>query len=92
MSTKYYEYRQNLKKQLFKRDGNLCRWCEKQLNFNDATLDHWIPKGLGGNDDVNNFVLSCEYCNMIRGKIGPKKFDSFINFIIRSPRAKRIYK
>jgi len=76
------------KRIVFARDKQRCTWCHRFLTWDLSTLDHWVPKSLHGNDEVENLVLSCSVCNNMRGKIGPRKFDKFINYILNSPRNK----
>ena len=47
--------------------------------FDFCALDHIIPKSLGGNEDDNNFVLSCNRCNQRKsGNIWIKNSDGSI--------------
>jgi len=50
------------KRQLLKRDGNLCFYCIKDLN-NDITLEHLISIIAGGSNKLGNMVLAHEKCN-----------------------------
>ena len=48
---------------LFKRDGNMCLYCAKQLSDADLTRDHVVPVSRGGVDSWDNVVASCRRCN-----------------------------
>lgn len=55
------------------RDGNLCRYCGKRVNWRDrkgqdgATYDHVIPVSAGGTESVDNLVVACRDCNLRKG-------------------------
>ncbi len=53
---------------LFKRDGNLCFFCQKYLG-NDFTIEHLISLTHGGPDHTSNMVLAHEECNIEAGHI-----------------------
>ncbi len=44
-----------------------CHWCKKELTRETATIEHIIPLGLGGINNMNNYKLACEPCNIERG-------------------------
>lgn len=44
-----------------------CSWCKKKLGYKEATVDHVIPLSKGGLNNGNNYVLSCQPCNLKRG-------------------------
>lgn len=52
----------------------ICFWCSNLLNRGDnrecvdyATVDHVIPRSMGGNNDLENLVVSCKKCNTTKG-------------------------
>jgi len=42
--------------------------------FGNIELDHFIPENSGGNENKENIVLSCRYCNRSRGYKDPIQF------------------
>lgn len=44
----------------------------------EATFDHRIPKSKGGTYDLSNGILSCAFCNNMRGQMSVGKFRSII--------------
>lgn len=54
------QYKRDLKKSVFKRDGHACLICGSR---NNLTLDHIIPKSKGGRLIYNNLQTLCEHCN-----------------------------
>jgi len=52
---------------LFKRDGNMCLYCGKQLADSDLTRDHVVPVSRGGSNQWDNVVASCRRCNHFKG-------------------------
>lgn len=49
------------------RDGDICRWCGKVIDFSDPSsfhVDHWRPTSKGGTDDPSNLSLMHSHCNM----------------------------
>ena len=62
-------------KELIDRDGTLCSYCRKELEFGTKTavhVDHVIPLSLGGIHDPNNLVLACRSCNTSKRDENPK--------------------
>lgn len=56
------------RKQLIRRDGNVCQLCqESMINMSEVTLDHIIPLCKGGTDSIINLRLVHEACNRERG-------------------------
>lgn len=64
-------------KTLRKRDGDLCHYCQRRLDFNRAkhgevtglraNIDHVIPLARGGSHTWENVVLACRDCNFSKG-------------------------
>lgn len=63
-----YTHRYFIKLNLI-RHCNFCFWCCKTLNTKTATLEHLIPLQYNGEDNENNIVIACKYCNWERGQI-----------------------
>lgn len=80
-----FKERFKIKKAKFQKN-KFCHYCgiEMWMDFSlkkemggikqQATLDHIIPRGNGGNDNPNNMVLCCSFCNAARGRID---YDTF---------------
>lgn len=64
------------------RDGDLCRYCAKTVNWSDrrgpdgATYDHVIP---GGPSTVENLVVACRSCNSAKGSRTPTQARMKLN-------------
>jgi 5-methylcytosine-specific restriction endonuclease McrA len=48
---------------LFRRDGNKCWFCHRELNIDTATIEHLLNVSNGGNNHVNNLTIACNTCN-----------------------------
>lgn len=59
-------YKKIEKQYIYIRDGGICRYCRKDLQFGQASLDHYLPRSKDGPDDVFNLVLSCKRCNKLK--------------------------
>jgi 5-methylcytosine-specific restriction endonuclease McrA len=53
------------RKNILKRDGHLCQYCNSKPNF--ITVDHIVPKHKGGGDSWENLVAACIPCNTKKG-------------------------
>jgi len=45
----------------------MCISCGKDIEFSEATFEHVIPRKHGGEDSVDNCVVTCYDCNHNRG-------------------------
>lgn len=43
-----------------------------------ATLDHWVPTSRGGPDEEDNYRLSCNDCNLLKGQLLPEVWTAFM--------------
>jgi 5-methylcytosine-specific restriction endonuclease McrA len=55
--------------------GRRCAYCAAPLALDRATLDHVVPRRLGGGTSVENVVVACYACNVLKG--GRPPFDFF---------------
>ncbi len=55
-----------LHKSILERDGDNCFYCSKEL-LEDATIEHLLSVNCGGNNHINNLVLSHYECNKKAG-------------------------
>ncbi len=86
-----------LRRALMARDGGRCRWCGIGLhndalkicgrNTTRATVDHLILKSSGGEDTLENTILSCSKCNTNRNRPSwrPKLPESLALFNTLTP-------
>jgi 5-methylcytosine-specific restriction endonuclease McrA len=61
-----------------------CWYCGKEINIESRkygnggrdtyVIDHVVPLCLGGNDEIENLVPCCWFCNSVKGR---KSFDEF---------------
>ncbi len=61
-----------IKKELFSNQNGKCFFCGKEMPIQYFELEHLQPKLLGGEDSINNLVLSCKMCNHKR--VGKRPF------------------
>lgn len=52
------------RKAVYERDGGVCRYCSKSLEWSDYHCDHIEPVKRGGTDDFSNLAASCRPCNL----------------------------
>lgn len=69
------------KKNVFKRDRNVCQYCG--LRGEDMTIDHVIPRSRGGKTSWENVVVACKRCNI---KKGDRTLRMAAMMLIRSPK------
>ena len=55
------------RKNIYKRDKNICQYCGKKFQPEDLNLDHILPLSRGGRDGWENVVCSCVACNLRKG-------------------------
>lgn len=60
--------------ELWLRDGNICYLCDHELDPARATIDHVIPLSKGGKDNMSNYKLTHEECNISKGNMMPEVF------------------
>jgi hypothetical protein len=57
--------------EVFRRDGNTCRYCGAHAPEVKITIDHVVPESLGGSDDPSNLVTACMPCNSGKSSSAP---------------------
>lgn len=60
-----------LRFEIFKRDGNKCRYCGATAEDAPLTIDHVVPVALGGSDEPSNLVSACRPCNAGKSSSSP---------------------
>ena len=61
-----------IRKQVFERDGYICRYCGKHID--DPHCDHVIPLCKGGKTTLDNLVTACPHCNMSKDSRTPEEW------------------
>jgi 5-methylcytosine-specific restriction endonuclease McrA len=61
------------KKNIIKRDNNICQYCSCKLTSKNSTVDHVLPKSRGGLNSWTNLVASCHPCNLRKGNRTPQE-------------------
>jgi hypothetical protein len=61
------------RKNIFKRDNNICQYCSKELDTSTATIDHILPRSKGGIHEWTNVVACCLRCNRKKGDRTPQE-------------------
>jgi 5-methylcytosine-specific restriction endonuclease McrA len=51
-----------------------CHWCRQNCKRKSLHIDHVVPLSKGGDDDVKNLCLSCDECNLSKGRKMPADF------------------
>lgn len=52
---------------LLKKHGSKCFYCKQKFHIDNLEIDHIIPKSKGGENNINNYMLSCQKCNCSKG-------------------------
>jgi len=76
------EKRDKIIKKLLFLGPHICWYCGR-LVFDKGSLhiDHIIPKSKGGTDELDNFVISCNFCNMAKHNLSVEDFLEWLSFI-----------
>lgn len=53
----------SLRKQVYERDGGVCRYCQEAVSWEKYQCDHVTPRSKGGADTIDNLAASCSRCN-----------------------------
>jgi len=54
-----------------------CFWCSKPLD-SEYHIDHFYPISRGGDNSIENLVVSCPHCNLSKGAKDPLEFAKLI--------------
>jgi len=57
---------------LIKNSNNICFWCDREIPKGKMHLDHITPLSKGGDDTINNLVVSCASCNLRKSDKSPE--------------------
>lgn len=61
------------RKNVHRRDGNICQYCGVEVQTGEGTIDHIHPRSRGGKNTWENLVCSCVKCNTKKGDRTPKE-------------------
>ena len=62
--------RRRFKQRIYWRDGGICQYCFKPVEFAKSTLDHITPLVHGGSDThKENFTIACFPCNKQKAQL-----------------------
>lgn len=61
------------RKNIYRRDKNVCMYCGIKHPDGDLTLDHVIPRSLGGKTTWTNIVSCCLKCNTKKANKTPQQ-------------------
>jgi 5-methylcytosine-specific restriction endonuclease McrA len=74
-------------KSLWLRDGGVCQYSGKSLNFSDASIDHVMPQSRGGETSWENCVLCERLLNSQKGDKTPTEAGLKLRKTPREPKA-----
>lgn len=57
--------------------GWMCFYCSHPLEDN-YHVDHYVPVSKGGSNSIDNIVVACPSCNLLKNDKDPHEFMSFI--------------
>ncbi len=55
------------RRNVYRRDGNLCQYCGRHVHHSEMTIDHVVPRSVGGKNTWENCVIACRRCNNAKG-------------------------
>lgn len=58
-----------------------CYWCGCELN-GKYHIDHYIPISRGGSHTIENIVISCQKCNLVKSSKDPIKFANSLGRLL----------
>jgi len=67
---------------LWEQQGGRCYYCGEPVDEEEATVDHMIPTSFGGEDRLENKVMSCRHCNNRKSNSTPRGFACTIKSVI----------
>ena len=64
--------------------GYICWYCGLDIKFKHKHIDHIVPRSRGGYDELENFALACQYCNLAKKDRSLEEFIEWLNAIKRN--------
>ncbi len=74
-------------KALWLRDGGVCQYSGRKLNFSEASIDHIMPQSRGGETSWENCVLCERFLNSKKGAKTPAEAGLKLRTTPREPKA-----
>jgi 5-methylcytosine-specific restriction endonuclease McrA len=69
-------------------NGFICYYCGKKMNIKSKypykeapSIDHMVPISRGGTNNINNLIVCCHACNIIKGTLSSNTFIDLLNKI-----------
>ena len=78
------------RRNLFKRDGQICQYCQKKFPAPELTIDHVNPRSRGGLTSWENCVLACVDCNSKKANRTPEEAGMKLRKQPKKPHGKLI--
>lgn len=78
------------KRALASKFGWICWYCGLDLKFKERHLDHIIPKSRGGEDVLDNFALSCAFCNHAKHDNDLETFLAWLSFVSKGQSVSKV--
>jgi 5-methylcytosine-specific restriction endonuclease McrA len=61
-----------------KKKAKVCYWCGRVLKGKKIHIDHYVPLSKGGEHAIENLVVSCSTCNLLKSSRDPLEFAQSI--------------
>ncbi len=61
------------KKEVLKKSHNRCHICGDNIDYDNFQVDHITPFSLGGENNIENFIASCSFCNNYKWNYLPEE-------------------
>jgi 5-methylcytosine-specific restriction endonuclease McrA len=63
-----------IRKEVRKRDGDICYICECSISPDEITYDHVTPRDQGGEESVENISVCCRPCNEDKANLNLEEY------------------
>ena len=73
---------EDLREEVYRRDGFVCQYCGIERSANDLTIDHIVPLARGGLDEMFNYVTCCRRCNQRKADMPLELFAQSIDIAV----------
>lgn len=68
------EIRKSKRQSIFNKFDYHCAYCGGFLTATSETLDHFIPISKGGNNEFDNLLPACRWCNVEKTNLDIEEF------------------
>jgi len=68
------------RKILFFQNNGRCEYCDKKLSLKYSQKDHIVPVSKNGSDEIENKVISCRRCNLVKSNRSEKEFKKYLKY------------